>query len=93
MTAHAFGFAGASPNHSATCACTFGEVIQFIHLYMQFGCLAFDEIIQVSDHPVEPSDGTSVVTLCLSASSRLAMICHVVPTVELPLANAACSLV
>ena len=32
-----------------------GEMIQSIHLYMQFGCSAFDEIIHVSDHPVAPS--------------------------------------
>src|SRR4029078_2173808 len=91
--AHAARLAGASPNHSATCACTFGEVIQFIHLYMQFGFLALELIIQVSDHPVEPSLGSTVLTFTLSAWSRLAMTCQVVPTVELPLANAACSLV
>src|SRR3954447_3016896 len=90
---HARRFAGASPNHSATCACTSGLVIQFIHLYMQFGCLALAATIQVSDHPVDPSEGSTVLTLCLSAAKRLAMICHVVPTVELPLANAAISLV
>ena len=93
VSAHAFGFAGASPNHSATWAWTFGELIQFIHLYMQFGCLALDEIIQVSDQPVAPSLGSVVLTLTLSASSRFAMTCHVVPTVESPLVKAACSLV
>src|SRR6478609_842299 len=72
---HALRFAGASPNHSATCA------------------LAFAATIQVSDQPVDPSDGRTVLTLCLSAARRLAMICHVVPTFELPLAKAAISLV
>jgi hypothetical protein len=42
-----------------------GEMIQSIHLYMQFGCLALDEIIQVSDQPVAPSLGTTVSTLAL----------------------------
>ena len=67
----------------------------FIHLYMQFGCLALDEIIQVSDQPVEPSLGRIVLTGgdFLSAASRLAMTCQVVPTTESPLVKAACSLV
>ena len=37
--------------------CASGVSIQFIHMYMQFGFLALDEIIQVSDQPVEPSFG------------------------------------
>jgi hypothetical protein len=41
---------------------TSGEEIQFIHLYMQFGCAAFEETIQVSDHPVAPSFGSTVLT-------------------------------
>ena len=65
----------------------------FIHMYMQFGCLALDEIIQVSDQPVAPSLGSVVLTGTLSASSRFAMTCQVVPTTESPLANAACSFV
>jgi len=93
VSAHDFALDGASPNHSATWALTFGEMIQSIHLYMQFGCLALDEIIHVSDHPVAPSLGRVVLTLTLSASSRLAMTCQVVPTVESPLVKAACSLV
>ena len=32
--------------------------MKFIHLYMQFGCLALELIIQVSDQPVAPSFGT-----------------------------------
>src|SRR3954454_7586436 len=90
---HAFWLAGASPNHSATSALTFGEMIQFIHLYAQLGCCDFAASIQVSDHPVEPSLGSTVLTGILSPSSRFAMTCHVVPTVESPDANAACSLV
>ena len=57
VSAHAFGLAGASPNHSATSAFAFGLMMWFIHMYMQFGCLALDESIHVSDHPVAPSLG------------------------------------
>ena len=63
-------------------------MMQSIHMYMQFGCLALEEIIQVSDQPVAPSLGSVVLTGTLSPSSRLAMTCQVVPTSELPLANA-----
>ena len=56
-SAHDFSFAGASPNHSATAAFALGLTMWFIHMYMQFGCLASDEIIQVSDQPVAPSFG------------------------------------
>src|SRR3954468_12407533 len=76
----AFDWAGASPNHSATCAFTFGDVIQFIHWYMQFGCLACAATIQVSDHPVAPSLGSIALTATfLSEPIRFAMTCHVVP--------------
>ena len=51
--------AGASPNHAATLALASGLMMWFIHRYMQFGCLASEEIIQVSDHPVAPSSGTN----------------------------------
>ena len=57
VSAHDFAFDGASPNHSATSALTFGEMIRFIHMYMQLGCLAFAAIIHVSDQPVAPSLG------------------------------------
>ena len=56
------GVAGASPKYSATWAFTSGEEIQSIHLYMQLGWAAFDETIQVSDHPVGPSLGSTVLT-------------------------------
>src|SRR4051794_18005661 len=65
----------------------------FIHMYMQFGCLAFDEIIQVSDQPVEPSRGSVVATGSLSAVSRLAVYCQVVPTTVSPCAKASFSFV
>src|SRR5215210_2852624 len=93
VSAHDFEFEGASPNHSATAALALGEMMWSIHMYMQFGCLALDEIIQVSDQPVAPSFGSRVLIGTLSASSRFAITCHVVPITELPLANAACSLV
>ena len=71
---------GASPKYSATCALTVGEVIQFIHWYMQFGCWAFAEIIQVSDQPVAPSLGTVVATVTfLSPLIVLAITCHEEP--------------
>ena len=84
---------GASPNHSATAALAFGEMMWFIHMYMQFGFLAFEAIIHVSDQPVAPSFGSVVLIGTLSASSRFAITCQVVPMTESPLVKAACSLV
>jgi hypothetical protein len=86
VRAHDFEFDGASPNHSATAAFAFGEMMWFIHMYMQLGCSAFEEIIQVSDHPVAPSSGRIASTGTLSAASKLTITCHVVPrTLFLPL--------
>src|SRR4051794_38061044 len=93
VSAHDFLFAGASPNHSATAALAFGEMLWSIHLYMQFGFLAFEEITHWSDQPVAPSFGRVVLIGTLSASSRFAMTCQAVPMVESPLVKAACSLV
>src|SRR3954453_22995357 len=81
FSSHAFDCAGASPNHDATSALTFGDTIQFIHLYEQVGCLVFAATIHVSDQPVEPSDGTIALTFTfLSLCTRFVMTCHVVPT-------------
>src|SRR6266487_2837216 len=52
---------------------------------MQFGCFALDEIIQVSDQPVEPSFGRIAFTGTLLASSVFAWYCQAVPTSVLPL--------
>src|ERR1044071_5874419 len=93
VSAQALRLDGASPNHSATAAFALGEMMWSIHMYMQFGCLALEEIIQVSDHPVAPSFGRIVLIGTLSASSRFAITCQVVPRTESPLVNAACSLV
>src|SRR3954452_21469114 len=93
VSAQAFLLDGASPNHSATAALAFGDTMWSIHMYMQFGCLALEEIIQVSDQPVAPSFGSVVLIGTLSASSRFAITCQVVPIVELPFAKAACSFV
>jgi hypothetical protein len=93
VNAHAFGFAGDSPNHSATCACTSGEVIQSNHMYMQLGFLAFDAIIHVSDHAVEPSFGSTASTVALSALARLMITCQVVPSTVVPCSMAAWALV
>ena len=81
-------FAGASPNHSATWACAFGVSIQFIHLSMQLGCWALEDSIQVSDQPVAPSLGSTVLIGCLSAASRLAVYCQIDPTYEVALREA-----
>src|SRR4051794_39320852 len=83
--------AGASPNHWAICALTSGEITQSIHLYMQFGCSAWELSIQVSDHPVAPSSGTNpweaglAATGWSSASSVKYWYCHEVPTTTSPL--------
>ena len=88
VSAQAFVCAGASPNHSATCALTVGEMIQFIHLYMQFGCLALAATIHVSDQPVDPSFGTVDSTLAfVPALTRLTLICHSVPRTVSPLSS------
>src|SRR5438309_7394396 len=55
---------------------------------MQFGCLAFEEIIQVSDQPVVPSLGTVAPTGTLFAESVFTWYCQVVPSTELPLVKA-----
>ncbi len=89
---HAFGLAGASPNHSATWACTFGLAIQSSHMYEQFTWSVLDETIQVSDHPVEPLFGKTVATGA-SPSVRLAITCQVVPMTDDPLLKACTSLV
>src|SRR6185503_3390604 len=94
VCSHAFVCAGASPKYSATCAFTAGEVIQSIHLYMQFGCAAFDESIQVSDQPVAPSFGITALTwTLLSAPMVFAITCQVVPITDVPDSNACTSLV
>src|SRR4029079_11821447 len=94
VSPHAFVCAGASPKYSATWALTSGEVIQSIHLYMQFGCAAFDESIQVSDHPVDPSLGSTVFTCTLLSEPMLmALTCQVVPITDVPDSKACTSLV
>ncbi len=57
ISSHAFWFDGASPNHAATAALASGLMMWSSHMYMQFGFAASELIIQVSDHPVEPSSG------------------------------------
>src|SRR5215210_9086776 len=56
---------------------------------MQFGFLALDEIIQVSDQPVEPSFGSVAFTGtgCFAPVSWFAWYCHVVPTTVFLLVN------
>src|SRR6478609_4804001 len=86
--------AGASPKYSATWALIAGEVIQSIHLYMQFGWAAFDESIQVSDQPVAPSFGSTVLTwTLLSVPIVFAITCHVVPMTDVPDSKACTSFV
>ena len=70
-------------------------MIQFIHSYMQLGCLASLElIIQVSDQPVAPSFGRKPWLAGLAATgtpssfSAKYWYCQVVPTWTSPLAKA-----
>src|SRR5258705_12759233 len=58
---------------------------------MQLGCLAFDEIIHVSDQPVVPSCGLTALIGTLAASSTFAWYCQVVPTTMSPLVKASIS--
>src|ERR671936_2273536 len=67
MIAHAFVFAGVSPNEIACCARTFGVETHLIHITAQLGCFAFDEIIHVSAQPVAPSFGIRSLTGALAA--------------------------
>ena len=61
---------------------------------MQFGCLALDEIIQVSDQPVDPSFGTVESTFAFEpALTRLTLTCHWVPSTVSPLSSACTALV
>ena len=68
-------------------------MIQFIHMYMQLGCLACELIIQVSDHPVAPSSGTKPWLAGLASTGSFSPLrakywyCQVVPTWFEPLAN------
>ena len=89
VSAHASLEDGASPKYSVAAAFAFGEMMWFIHRYMQFGFLALDEIIHVSDHPVEPSFGRSAATGTFSPSSTFVITCHVVPTTLSPPVKAA----
>src|SRR5439155_7726215 len=74
ITAQAFLFAGVSPNEIACCACTFGVETHLIHMTAQFGCFAFDEIIQVSAQPVAPSLGIRSFTGALAACNVIDLI-------------------
>jgi hypothetical protein len=58
---------------------------------MQLGFFAFDEIIQVSDQPVEPSFGRMALTGTFAAWRTPAWYCQVVPTTMSPLVNASIS--
>ena len=69
-------------------------MIQFIHMYMQLGCLALALIIQVSDQPVAPSFGRKPWLAGLAATGSPSSCrakywyCQVVPTSSSPLAKA-----
>ena len=64
-------------------------MIQSIHLYMQLGCLAWDEIIQLSDQPVVPSLGLTALTGTggVAPWRTPTWYCQVVPTTMSPLVN------
>ena len=81
---------GASPNQMVAIALVSGSAIQFIHRYMQPGWPAVDEIIQVSDQPVEPSAGR--VTPTGESGQVVGLYCQLVPTTASPAAkDAICS--
>src|SRR3954454_9905628 len=69
-------------------------MIQFIHSYMQLGCLASELSIQVSDQTVAPSFGRKPWLAGLAATgtpsslSRENWYCQVVPTATSPPAKA-----
>jgi len=58
----------------------------------QLGAAVFDDTIQVSDQPVDPSSGRNASTFAPSDCARLAITCHVVPMTESPVLNAWISL-
>src|SRR4051794_14156757 len=62
VTSHAFTLLVAAPYQMATSLWTCGVIVHCIHFSMQLGCCAFDDIIQVSAHPVTPSLGTTSPT-------------------------------
>ena len=95
LASHAFAFAGASPNHSATAAFASGLRMWFEPHVRAVRMLAASElIIHVSDQPVAPSSGTvDFDRLALGLEEQLTDTCQVVPTVVSPLANAEISLV
>ena len=75
---------GASPKYTVAWALASGDIMWFIHMYMQFGCAASEAIIQVSDQPVVPSAGLMASTGAPSAWSELTWNCQVVPTTTSP---------
>ena len=83
-SSHACGLAGDSPNDSATWAWTSFVTIQPIHRYMQLGCLAWADIIQVSAQPVMPSLGTVEFTFTPEPRRVLTWYGQVVPMIVEP---------
>src|SRR5690348_4170585 len=57
------------------------------HLYAQLGCLAFEDSIQVSSHPVAPSFGITEATGAFAPRRVLSMTGHDAPSVDPPLLN------
>src|SRR3989449_1873527 len=84
IRAQLFTLLPAAPYHRATWLWTSAFMVHCIHLYMQLGCWAWDDIIQVSAQPVTPSEGTTLSTGFPSASSRLRLMGHAVPATSEP---------
>src|SRR5919204_1424269 len=85
--AHAFVFAGVSPNEIACSACTFGVEIHCSHRYAQFGCFALADSIQVSAQPVAPSLGIRSATGTFAATSVFVWYGHDAPITASPFLN------
>src|SRR6266576_5268089 len=87
MNGQAFVLAGVSPNDSACWAWTFGVETHWMNLYAQLGCLAFEEIIHVSAHPVAPSAGIVSLTGTFASCSVIVWYGQAAPMAASPFLN------
>src|SRR5437867_13264142 len=71
VRSQAFTLLAAAPYQIATSLWTSGRNVHCIHFSMQLGCLAWEDIIHVSAHPVTPSLGTTSPTGTLPSASMI----------------------